>query len=172
MTQTLPSTDSRMVRGPAIAAFMWFDISEPMITLSGDDDGNPPLGLHHDIVAAQEVMLETPHKALTALKGGLSIGRRWDDRYKARGYLRRDGSEYFTVSVTMPEAEWQETMRLLSWGFLPRALELQFDVEYASHFDGETYWDDVRYPSVQFHRYQLDWTPVGTTQLRSRHYRG
>lgn len=172
MNDAAASFDGRVVSGPAIAGFMWFDISEPMITLSGDDGGHPPLAMHHDIVAAQEVRLETPHKALTTLKGALSIGRRWDDRYDTRGFLRRDGSEYYTVSVDMPEAEWQETMRLLSWGFLPRTLELQFDVHHEQHFDGDDYWDDVRYPSVPIHQYRLDWTPGGTGQLRSRHYRG
>lgn len=165
-------TDSRVVSGPAISGFMWFDISDPMITLSGDDQGRPPLTLHHDIVAARDVRLESSQRSLAALKGALSIHRSWDDRWKCRGYIRREGAEFYVLSVTMTEQEWQQSLQLLSWGYQPRALEIGFDVDYEQHFDGDDYWDDVRYPCVLFNWYQLDWTRTATSDLRSRHYRG
>jgi hypothetical protein len=164
--------DGRMVSGPAIAGSMWFEVSEPMITTVGGELPARRLELSHDLKAASEITLESTGSSLAALEGSLSIGRRWDDRDTRLGFLRRDGSNYYTIAVGMDEAEWQRALELLSWGFRPRMLELQFDVEYEQHFDGEAYWDDVRYPSAIFERYSLDWTPAGTPELRSRHYRG
>ena len=163
--------DDRVLSGAAISAFMWFDIGDPMITLSGDDDGRPPLTLWHDITASRDVKLEGPQKSLAALKGGLAIHRSWDDGWMLRGSISREGPEYYAVAVSMTEQEWQQTEKLLSWGYQPRALEIRFDVNYAQHFEGRDYWDDVRYRYVPFNWYRLDWTRAADGELRSRHDR-
>jgi hypothetical protein len=40
--------DYGMVSGPAVASFMWFDVSEPMITFSADQDPKRRVAMWHD----------------------------------------------------------------------------------------------------------------------------
>jgi hypothetical protein len=161
-----------MVAGPAIAASLWFEITDPMITTFGNASKPSRMASFFDIHAIGDIDLATPEKKLANLLGGLSLGRRSAEGDAHLGYIRRDGSNYFAVSIVMDDEHWQQVRELFSWGFRPRRLELEFDVEYEQHFDGESYWDDVRYPSAMIDQYRIDWVPAGVTELRSRHYRG
>jgi hypothetical protein len=150
--------DDRLVSGAVISTFLYFDVKTRQARMFARDAAERGfVYLDCELTPAIDLTLEGEKKTLSLLSGELTLGPQ-RELTRSVGQLQRWAGDRYAVSLYLYEHEVPNLLALISGGFEPTALKLEFDIEVEQWVELGDYWDDVRYPSVDIAEYTLTWS--------------